>query len=278
MDIWIIQDGEKIGPIHDFDVRKKIEHGELPATTPAWHDGLPAWKPLIEIGLFEREFERPGETRDTAPVFPPEDADVPPLPPLLPEPSILFRRFWARWFDLFLFAGLWWIAMWAAGRDIESLLNNPWMMLFQYVPWFVLEALFLHRFATTPGKWLLGIRIVNSNGTFLDLAAASRRAARVLFIGIGFGFGPIALVCQTLAFFNAKHLGRPLWDHAGGHRVTAEPLNPLRLTAYVLLFFTALQLQAIVVVPYVFEAAGKKFPALKEQYDKNPPWHLPKNS
>lgn len=277
MDIWIIQNGEKIGPIHDFDVRKKIEHGELPATTPAWHDGLPAWKPLIEIGLFAREFERPIQVQDL-PFAPPAADPERPAPPPLPATPVLFRRFWARWFDLYLFAGTWWMVLWATGRDIEATLLNPWVMLFQYVPWFVLEAFLLHRFATTPGKWLLGLTVVNDNGSLLNLADASRRAARVLFIGLGFGWGPLSLVCQILAFFNAKHLGRPLWDHAGGHRVTAAPLHPLRIVAYVLLFFTALQLQMIVVAPYVFDAAGKAFPSFKEQFDKNPPWHLPKNS
>ena len=277
MDIWIIQNGEKVGPIHDFDVRKKIEHGELPATTPAWHDGLAAWKPLVEIDLFAREFERPIEVRDSPSALPAED-DERPVPPSLPDTPVLLRRFWARWFDLYLFAGVWWIVLWATGRDIEATLTNPWVMLFQYVPWFVLETLLLHRFATTPGKWLLGLKVVNHNGTRLDLADASRRSARVLFIGLGFGWGPLSLVCQILAFFNAKHLGRPLWDHAGGHRVTAVPLNPLRITGYVLVLFAALQLQMIVVAPYVFDAAGKAFPSLKEQFDRNPPWHLPKNS
>ena len=34
MDIWIIQDGEKTGPLHDCEIRRKIETGELPASTP----------------------------------------------------------------------------------------------------------------------------------------------------------------------------------------------------------------------------------------------------
>ena len=278
MDIRIIQNGEKVGPIHDFDVRKKIEHGELPATTPAWHDGLAAWKPLVEIDLFAREFERPIEVRDPPEAPPADDEEERLAPPALPDAPVLLRRFWARWFDLYLFAGVWWIVLWAAGRDIEATLTNPWVMLFQYVPWFVLETFLLHRFATTPGKWLLGMQVVNNNGTRLDLAEATRRSARVLFIGLGFGWGPLSLVCQLLALFNAKNLGRPLWDHAGGHRVTATPLNPLRIVAYVFLLFAALQLQMIVVAPYVLEAASKAFPSLKEQFDKNPPWHLPKNS
>jgi hypothetical protein len=57
MDIWIIRNGEKTGPIHDYEVRHKIEDGQLEPTTPAWHEGLPAWMPLGEIDLFRREFQ-----------------------------------------------------------------------------------------------------------------------------------------------------------------------------------------------------------------------------
>ena len=59
MDIWIIRNGEKTGPFRDFEIRHKIEDGELSPTTPAWHDGLPAWQPLGEIDLFRREFDLP---------------------------------------------------------------------------------------------------------------------------------------------------------------------------------------------------------------------------
>jgi len=327
MDLWIIQNGEKIGPIHDFDVRKKIESGELPAATPAWHDGLSAWKPLIEISLFEREFERPIEDRDTPFVSAADDA-VRQLPPPLPAPPCLIRRFWARWLDLCLFAGVWWMVLWAIGRDIEATLYNPWIILFQYVPWFVLETVLLHRFGTTPGKWLLGLKVVNNDGSLLSLADATRRSARVLCIGIGFGWGVLAMICQIMAFFTAKRLGRPLWDQSGGHRVTAAPLmqpvhlmvagvtsflpwlfissgliwaslspvcgilayvagklrataaplNPWRFAVFVFVLSGALQLQLIVVSPYVFEAAAKQFPSLKEQLEQNPLWHLPKNS
>jgi uncharacterized RDD family membrane protein YckC len=275
MDIWIIQNGEKTGPIHDFEIRRKIEAGELPASTPAWHEGLPAWKPLVEIGLFEREFDRPFENRDT-PYTPPEQGPDTSAAPAPPNESFSIRRFWARWLDLYLFAGIWWIAMYATGRDIGATLASPWVILLQYVPWFVLETFLLHRFGTTPGKWLLGIKVVNNDGSLLSLGEATRRSARVLFIGLGFGWGILALICQILAYFTAKRLGRPLWDHAGGHRVTAAPLHPLRLVGYVILLFTALQLQMIVVAPYVMETAAKTFPSLKEQLEQNPPWHLPK--
>lgn len=277
MDLWIIQDGEKIGPIHDFEIRKKIEHGELPASTPAWHDGMPAWKPLIEISLFEREFDRPIEVRESA-RDQPQAEPVPIAEPGVRGPAFLIRRFWARWFDLYLFAGFWWLGMWASGRDIEATLNNPWVILLLYVPWFVLESFLLHRFGITPGKWLLGLKIVNDDGSLLSLAQATRRSARVLCLGLGFGWGVLTLICQIMACFTAKRLGRPLWDHSGGHRVLAAPLHPVYVVAYVFLLFAALQLQMIVVAPYVLDAATQTFPALKEMLEQNPPWHLPKRS
>jgi uncharacterized RDD family membrane protein YckC len=269
MDVWIIRDGEKAGPIHDFEIRRKIETGELPATTPAWHEGLDGWKPLIDIDLFTREFELAAVPR------PPENPPGQILPPPLPQKTAYGRRFWARWFDLYLYSGFWWLGMWAVGQNIQAALLNPWLMFFQCVPWFALEALLIHKFGTTPGKWLLGLQVANNDGTPLDLAASIRRSLRVMFSGVGFGWGLLAVFCQALSLFTAKRLGAPLWDHSGGHQVIASPLSPARLVALVFLFAGALQLQMIVVSPYLFEMAGETFPFLKEQYERNPPWHLP---
>jgi uncharacterized RDD family membrane protein YckC len=264
MDIWIIQDGAKQGPIHDFEVRRRIESGELAADTPAWHEGLDGWRPLVEISLFSREFDRLEEHRNVAGEAP----GTLPMPADTRDGPHLGRRFWARWFDLYLFSGVWWMVIWAAGRDVGGILQNPWIILFHYVPWFVLEAVLLQRFGTTPGKWLLGIRVINDKGTLLSLAESTRRAARVLFLGIGFGWGYLVLICQVMAFFTARRIGRPLWDHAGGHHLETTPLHPLRLVVYVFGLFTALSMQFFVVFPYVLEAAAKKDPAIKEQWEK----------
>ncbi len=263
MDVWIIQNGEKTGPIHDFDVRKRIESGELTAGTPAWHEGQPAWLPLGEIDLFSREFNL-APSRHEPPVAVDETVSPPPLPP---QPHSM-RRFWARWFDLCLFSGIWWLAIWLAGRGIIATLNQPWIMLLHFVPWFVLETLLIHRFGTTPGKWLLGICVSNDNGSPLNLAEATRRSARVLFIGLGFGWLPLSIICQSMAWFTARRIGRPLWDHAGGHQVTMQPLQPLRLVAYVFTLFFALLLQFLVVFPPLWQEAIRTSPEFREQLEQ----------
>ena len=272
MEIWIIQDGKKTGPLSEFEVRTKIHSGALSGDTPAWHGGMTDWQPLSQLPLFAREFEL-----SEPPASPEPPAVEAPAPPPLPSQAHLIRRFWARWFDLYLFAGFWWLAMWASGRNIGETLQNPWIILSQYIPWFMLESFLLHRFGFTPGKWLLGIRVRNDDGSPLSLAQSTRRSIRVLFLGIGFGWGIIALICQTMAFFTTKRLGRPLWDLAGGHRLETTPLSRLRVAAYVIGLFVALQLQMLVVGPHVYEQMKQTFPSLREHLEENPPWHLPEN-
>jgi len=279
MVVWIIKDGEKVGPIHDFEIRRKITDGELPETTPAWHEGIGEWKPLIEIDLFKREFEN---------VSPPEEISLSEIettpqetgksPPPLPTEPVFIRRFWARWLDLTLYSAVWWLGMWAVGQDIGAALINPWIMFFHYMPWFALEAVLIQRFATTPGKWLLGLRVVNLDGSHLDLSASSRRCMRVLFTGVGFGFNYLAVFCQILSLVVSKRIGNTLWDHSGGHQVIADPVRPERVAIVVLGYLVAIYLQFIVVLPYLVKDAGEKNPESKEFFEKLLPLSLPKRN
>ncbi len=276
MEVWIIRDGEKIGPIHDFEIRRKITTGELPATTPAWHEGCGPWKPLGEIEIFRREFDN---------VTAPETQEAPqtevtaadknePSEPSKWQPALI-RRFWARWLDLSFYSGVWWLGMWVAGQDIQSAMSNPWIMFFHFVPWFVVEALLLSQFATTPGKWLLGLRVLNNDGSQLDLTAATRRSMRVLFIGIGFGWNYLAFFCQILSVVVVKRIGSTLWDHTGGHQVTVAPLHFSRVIAFISAFFAAMMLQSLVLFPYVAKEVAQRNPEYKEYFEKYPPWGLP---
>lgn len=281
MDIWIIRNGEKVGPIHDFEIRRKIETGELTRDTPAWHEGLDAWRPLCEIAIFKDDFNwvQLGDL-DSGPTHEEEEAAIlgAALPPPLPSAPVLWRRFWARWLDIQGYIAIWWLCMWASGRDIESVLSNLWIMVVQLVPWFIAESILIHRFATTPGKWLLGLRVINTNGTRLSLAAATLRSFRVLVGGIGCGLFLLAPFCQSLSFFTAKRLGNTLWDQAGGHRVESQPLVAWRIIAVVCMFLFTQQLQMAVIGPYIFKSYAEAIPALKETLEKNQPWHLPPRS
>lgn len=269
MEIWLIIDGEKAGPYQDFEVRGRIARGEVDGSTPAWHTGLDRWRTLGEIAVFANEF---GGGRDIV-----ADEGVAPVsgPPPLPQPQVFGRRFWARWLDIHLYLACWWLAMWLAGRPIGAALNSVLIMVVQLVPWFIIEAILIHRTGTTPGKWLLGLDVANADGTRLSLQAATLRSFRILVGGIGFGWSFLSLFCQGFSLFTARKLGRPLWDHGGNHVVRVKELVPLKVAGVAVGMFMAIQVQMAVLSPHVMKSAGQMFPALKEALEKNPPWHLP---
>jgi len=279
MEIWLIQDGEKTGPFHDYEIRRRIGTGGLDATTPAWHEGLSAWTTLSEIALFRDEFiDKPlPEEPPAQPVPPP----LPPSPPVIQGKPRILRRFWARWLDIYLYVGVWWFLMWLTGRNIEALFTNPMVAMTRLAPWFVIEILLIHRFGTTPGKWLLGLEVINQDGSHLTLGQSTRRALRVYFIGIGFAIPYVLLFCMVLSAFTARRIGAPVWDHVGKHRVNTKPLVAWKVVTLVLVFFGALQLQFGVISPVVMKLMAKELNTeqgkpLKEILEKNPPWSLPR--
>jgi uncharacterized RDD family membrane protein YckC len=276
MDIWLIRDGEKTGPVPDYEIRKRIESGDITAETHVWHHGLDGWTAISQVPLYRNHFDRADaltEKSVSEPVIAPGSDLLAPAPPPAPPPGVM-RRFWARWLDLQLYSAFWWLSIWAAGRDVESIYGNPWLIHSIYVPWFVIETLLIHRFATTPGKWLLGIRVLNDDGSHLNLAAATWRSMRVLTIGIGLGWPILSLFCQAISLVTTRRFGKPVWDQFGGHRCTASPLKAWRILATITGFYLAMHLQMAVIAPY-FVKQTQNVPQLKEFFDKNPPWHLP---
>lgn len=266
MDIWIIQDGEKTGPIHDFEIRRRIEQGELPADTPAWHEGLGTWQPLRSLAIFEHEFRRPAVDDEAMPT--PAPAPAPASPPPLPMPAFIFRRFLARWFDLHLYSAFWWLALALSGRDLKALMSDPWLAMLHYIPWFALEAFLIHRFATTPGKWLLDLSVRNPDGRNLNLSESIRRASRVMFFGIGLGWYLLSLICQVMAFVTTRKFGKSLWDQSGGHLVTGLSFHAAKLVCFVLVFAASFLLQILVLLPHFLDQAEEANPQYKKEYQE----------
>ena len=193
------------------------------------------------------------------------------------KPDIhLIRRFVARWLDLFVYAAFWWLTLYLSGRNIGAAWTNPWLMLIMYLPWFAVEAWLIQRFGTTPGKWLMGLSVSNDDGSRLALKASIWRSIRVLVTGIGFGWAWLSPLCQTMSWFTARRVGRPVWDFLGGHKVTAKELNPFKLIALILVGAAALMLQFSILGPYMEKMVLEQKPEMAEQYQPFHKFYLPK--
>lgn len=276
MNIWLIEDGEKRGPYPAFEVEARIRAGEIGDDLPGWMEGEPKWRPIGELpafaAVFRERVEREEECRERweqgeGPMPLPESAVAqppPPLPPAALGQGYWWRRFLARWFDLHLFGLLWWGGMRWAGQDLAAALTNPWMVVLQMAPWFMLEAFLLHRFGTTPGKALLGLQVASRDGGRVSLNGCLHRCWRVWGIGLGFGLPIVIELCQMVNWWIARRAGRALWDSTGGIRVDASVLPVARMVGFALLFLVLLQVRGWMLMPAVLELYGDQFPWLRE--------------
>jgi len=283
MHIWLIKDGEKHGPHPDYHIRQGIENGQYNADTPAWHEGLDHWTTLGEIDLFKSTLEDittlqppPREhSSDSPPSASARPATTAAAPSTTPEKLHLARRFWARMVDLQIHITVCWMFLYFTNRDIGAILVSPWLALLLMSSWIPIEAALVHFHGTTPGKWLLGIRVRNDDGTPLSGRQSLWRSIRILIAGLGLGLPFVMPLCMIISFWVTHRLRRSLWDHMGGHFLDIKPIRLFRYLAIVAVLFVASQLQVAVLAPHLEPLFKDQFPKFWEQMQQNPPRHFP---
>lgn len=283
MEIWLIQHGKKTGPFHDYEIRNRITDGQIEPDQFAWHEGLPGWVKLREIELFRDDLERMEKEGPAAPaVVRSDDKNELPVVVSLTGKRHLARRFWARWLDLLMYSAVWWLLIYVIGGDVAAVIQSAWVMLTMLIPWFAIEAWLLHRFATTPGKWLLGIHVLNDDETKLTLKSSIWRSIRVLILGLGFGWGLLLPLCQAMSWFTARRIGKPVWDYMGQHKIAVAPLKSYKVIMLIILFVMASQLQTAVRWPHdrdnFLKQNGElldKYPEFKDILEDRNQWHFP---
>ena len=111
------------------------------------------------------------------------------------------RRFVARVLDHYLFSALLSFVLYVALR-IRPVPSEFVRNLMDFALWFLLvpvSAAFLHFTGTTPGKWVMGIRVESFEGGRLPLTWALSREWRALRYGMGFGIPIYREICLLKA-------------------------------------------------------------------------------
>jgi uncharacterized RDD family membrane protein YckC len=238
MEVWIVEDGEKRGPFQTYEVRDRIEREELTGEELAWHKDQDQWVALKEMDVFQGEFS----DRDSA------SATPPPLPDR-PYPCV---RFFARWFDLTLYTLFLFALLKFTGQDILA----AWFSSFRYfcfLPYVILEALFLHLYKTTPGKFLLGIRVVTPEEEPLPLGVSLTRSLRVYIVGMGLLIGILPVICHALCLWYSLKNNEAPWDTISGMKVRVVGLLFLPVMLFMMLFMIILVLLFLVLMPTIFQ-------------------------
>ena len=240
MEIWIAgEQGNKDGPFEGYLVRERIEAGEFSGEELAWHKDQEGWVRLREMDLFRSAFDSIGvETTKAAP---------PPLP-VEPYP---FLRFFARWFDISAYLLALSSLVRLGGNDLFSILLGPSLYLYLYfLPWVVLEAILLSQFATSPGKYLLGIRVVAKDGDSLRPGAAFTRSLRAFIVGLGLMVHPFLTgICHIYCIWHVLRRKKAPWDLMTSTRVEVSMPRLFCILRFCLLFLAVVVLLSLVLMP-----------------------------
>lgn len=213
--------------LHDQEARLQKEAADLLAARDlckqmeaerVCYRSMDAQKYLAQV----EELERQGRRFQTV------EADV--LPTVAYHPWL---RLFARGLDFTLYRSFLLIGLIVGARTVPE--SHPMVLLIlSYFTWGVaalVEPLLLCTWGTTPGKWLLGLKLRDADGQKLSLSQAAHRLFGVFSQGEGYGI-PIYSIYRNWKSAQACLEGEVLpWDE--GLAYTLRDEKPLRAVAAV---------------------------------------------
>lgn len=132
----------------------------------------------------------------------------------IPKEIHPWKRYLARWLDYLLWGAIVQF-IWIVILRIRPILGDFGSILLNicscalFVP---VEAVLLHTFGTTPGKYIMGIRLEYLQGGNLPYSDAFYRSFRVFTGGVGLGIPVVSLVMYVIRY--CQLTGRSWWPFA----------------------------------------------------------------
>lgn len=151
-----------------------------------------------------------------------------------PRPWI---RYWARMLDIILFAlpaGV--VIAFMAPHLLADESNEFALGFLLLLMWVFVEPLCLAVFGTTPGRWLLRIRLIPRGGE-LSYGPALARSMKVWWRGLAMGVPFVSLFTLWHAYRKLGSTGTTSWDSEGGFTVEHAPVGIARGIGVVVLVF-----------------------------------------
>lgn len=291
MDIyWIDKNKKRGGPVPEVVIVTKLERGEIAPDTKGWHKGCSGWLPIEELPALSSYFrkaddepewnEQLKEGQSEAGDETEELSEV--RVAIIKTPGLMVRLF-ARIFDYaFYYAVVLLLMTWFLPSPREVFLDNRFQAFFWF-PWIFIEALFLKKWGMTPGKFLCGIKVYSlrnldfrhhfpvleggpsggdkgSTGE-LSFSQALKRSIQVMFFGVFFLIGYLALFSGLFSLYYIRKNGISLWDRTNGTTESGKTRSAMDWGIFVVLFLGIMMIAGYVAQPWL--------PSLSELLGKN---------
>jgi RDD family/GYF domain 2 len=217
-----------------------------------WCPGMPDWGRAGEQFALRRYFQPPPITphsrspasgqlvidRDDRPILAKEEVSS--LHP--------WRRYFARWFDLyifylffFFFLGITFPRMFEGyDKSLDAL-----FAIFGMAAYAVFEGFCLNVFGTSLGKRLYGIKLTRADKDGFILSVAFKRSFAVWVRGLGIGIPIVAIITSIVAYRTLKREKQTSWDRDFQCITTHSELSALRWISIVAVWL-------LIPVVYVF--------------------------
>lgn len=157
-------------------------------------------------------------------------------------------RWWARVIDTNLWVASLWLILAARGAEIDQS-ETKGLVFLSLALWVPVEAILLSTFGTTPGKWLLNIKLRFVDGKRLTFGQSISRSAHVWLKGWGLGIPIVNLVALVISYNELVSKDISSWDEKGGTQILHGQLSILRkflLIALIALLLLIILLAALV--------------------------------
>ncbi len=217
MEIYWIENKQRKGPISVSEIISLLEAGDITPETKGWHKGCAKWLPMHELPALSSYFH-PSEPQEEYQDLPPIPHDLPAdaQPPVaaidkttrifaVPAPVL---RLWARVLDLMIYTVIVLAILYICGIGFHETYFSPIV----WVPAFLIEAFLISRWSSTPGKWLMGIRVVTFDEKKLGLGTSLTRSIQVYIFGMGLVLTIFMPIMMLLSWWTLRKRGITMWD------------------------------------------------------------------
>ncbi|MBF0316610.1 MAG: tetratricopeptide repeat protein [Nitrospirae bacterium] len=177
------------------------------------------------------------------------------------EPRPWFRL-WARYFDLIVIGILVFFSMVMLSPELAKK-ANPMILIGVTLPlWFVIEAVVMSTFGTTPGKAILRIRVRAVDGSIPGFNVFFKRGMSIWFMGQAMGIPGLCFLSNFMAYLILLRDKKTMWDDKLRLVVSHGRVNDNRMGMFVALF-------VLVTLLFTFNIVGVYYEFKKDKSIEN---------